>query len=92
MGKSIEEQCRRICLGQEPPIDPDRLAAPGKFNPCGNFTNWQVYEYMGMGNPLPELSKPYDPEKKKRQAYIARMIEETNPKPQKKFEYHTQNY
>jgi len=89
---SIKEQCRRICTGQEPPIDPDRLAAPGKFNPRGNFTNWQVYEYMGMGIPLPELSKPHDPEKKERQAYITRMIEESNPGQDPRYKYHTQKH
>lgn len=79
-------------MGQEPPIDPDRLAAPGKFNPRGNFRNWQVYEYIGMGKPLSKLSKPHDPGKAKRQAYIARMIAETDAKPQKQHEFHTQKY
>lgn len=90
--KTIEEQCRQICTGQEPPIDPDARAAPGKFNPRGNFTNWQVYEYMGMGEPLSKLSKPHDPKKKERQAYIARMIEESNPGQDPRYKYHTQKY
>jgi len=98
--KSIEDQCREICLTGG--YDPDGIAAQEwqdmlfgyPLGPDGLVRVWMTWittiEASEKRDNNPH--KPHDPEKKKRQAYIARMIEESNPGQDPRYKYHTQKY
>jgi len=101
--KSIEEQCRRICLAikQHPDaIAPQEYQERSFGYPVGQdglVRAWMLWiGTVEAGNKRRARQKleedGLDREALERRAYITRMIEETNPGTQKRFEYHTQNY
>lgn len=98
--KSVEDQCREICLTGG--YDPDGISAQQcqalsfgyPVGPDGLVRVWMQWittieaSEKRKHNP----HKSHDLGKAKRQAYIARMIVETDAKPQKQHEFHTQKY
>ncbi len=98
--KTIENQCRVICLTGG--YDPDGIAVQEyqdlsfsyPVGPDGIVRVWMQWittieaSEKRKNNPY----KPHDSGKAERQTYIARMIAETDAKPQKQHEYHTQKY
>ena len=101
--KKIRDACARICVmvGQPP-----NAIAPEKYRSwvCKSFVKkeepvraWMLWigtiEAAAKRKEWLKLKKKgQDKETLEMRAYIAKLIEETNPKPQKKHEYHTQKH